>query len=80
MVKEIVGTELGLTNNSLVHNRKTSSEMVGFFYVHSYYTFYHAHANILFGNCQSNYSDLRREGRITYANQIYSGDHGGDIL
>ena len=35
---------------------------------------------MLFGNCQSKYSDLRREGRITYANQIYSGDHGGDIL
>jgi hypothetical protein len=33
MVKEIVGTELGLTNNNVVHNKKTSSEMVGFFYV-----------------------------------------------
>ena len=29
----------------VVHNRKTSSEMVGFFYVHR---FYHAHANMLF--------------------------------
>ncbi len=24
--------------NFVVHNRKTSSEMVGFFYVHPYYT------------------------------------------
>ena len=54
MVKEIVGTELGLTNNSLVHNRKTSSEMVGFFYVHPYYT--DGPGENLFGNCQSIYS------------------------